>query len=129
MENITETEYAELEVVEMVPAQREDGEPGTDAPTMLGVVFTAAFIKNGRGRLDWFIPDSRIKKNSAVLASVTEMDGTFSNPLFGGAHVTVQQVTPADGSVRVRTWVDNVAVNINLRLQIAVLGTVTVPTV
>ncbi|MFF8867525.1 hypothetical protein ACF08B_36380 [Streptomyces sp. NPDC015139] len=74
-----------------------------------------------------FIPDGRIRKGSLVLASATEMDSTFSSPLFEDAHVTVQQITPADGSVRVRTWVDSVPVNINLRLQIAVLGTVTVP--
>ncbi|WP_432030702.1 hypothetical protein [Streptomyces sp. 1222.5] len=127
MENTMESEYASLDVTDMIPAQKEEGEPGTDAPTMLGIVFTAGFVKTGRGHVDWFIPDGRIRKGSVVLASATEMDSTFSSPLFGGAHVTVQQITPADGSVRVRTWVDNVPVNINLRLQIAVLGTVTVP--
>jgi hypothetical protein len=65
-----------------------------------------------------FNPHQSLNENSQVWATAAEVDPT-GDPISGGAHVTVQQVVPAnDSSVKVRVWVDNVPVNISVRVTL-----------
>lgn len=62
-----------------------------------------------------------INQNTFVWASVTEVD-TQGDPISGGAHVTVQQVTPANnGILYVRVWVDNVPNPIKFEISVFAL--------
>jgi hypothetical protein len=68
-----------------------------------------------------FNPHVTVNQNTFVWASVTEIDPQ-GDPISGGAHVTVQQVTPANnGIVFVRTWVDNVPNPIRFELSVFAL--------
>ena len=81
---------------------------------------------NGRGhfpvvfRNGDFNPPVSITPTSGVWATVTEMDATFGNPIYGDAFLTVQQVVLGNGEATVEIWVDNVPVNINVRVTLFV---------
>lgn len=68
----------------------------------------------GRGHFDVTFNDNRLVQDGAMWAAASEWDGTFSRPIDGGAHVTIQQVVALSRQAIVRVWVDNVPVNINI---------------
>ena len=74
--------------------------------------FPITFVNND------FNPAVTITPTSGVWATVTEMDATGDSTLYGDAFVTVQQVVPGNGQVTVEVWVDNVPVNINVRVTL-----------
>lgn len=90
-------------------------------------IATASKTATNRGHFDTafagteFAPHITINQNTFVWASVTEVDPQ-GDPISGGAHVTVQQVVPANnGEVIVRLWVDNVPNNIRAEISLFAL--------
>lgn len=74
----------------------------------------------GRGHFD--VPLEGIHgctDRSAVMVSVTELD-TSGHPKTSGAHIFVGQVTPQSGRVVAHLWVDNVPVQVDLRVSFIV---------
>ena len=83
-------------------------------------------IKTGRGGdyLNVELVGQPFADTDLLWASVCEYDPTGQNPLFGDAFLTVQQIVPepANGTVQVGVWIDNVPTDITFRVTVFGIG-------
>ncbi len=105
---VSETRVGEVSTVEAQP----EVVAGPSANTAIGSGSARAY---GQGHFNVDIPVQGVNSNTVVIASVTEVYPN-GNPNSGWADVSVENVIPREGSIRVRVFVDFTSA-LNIRIS------------